>query len=1298
MKKRAEIELGYKLKNASAVTRFSARLRQAFDQAGADADKLNRRMGLVERAVDKLPAKWRLAGGSAARALEKTSRAADRAWARLKGGASTVTGVIGRLTRGVFNLKTALIGLGLGYVAKGFLDVSRETENYHTRLTTLLGSQKAATQAMQYFQDVAAKVPFTLRDVVESGTALEAFGANSRQWLEPLNDLAAVMGIELPEAAQALGRAYAGGAGAADIFRERGILQIIKDAAKLRAGIDDITKLSLPQFRRLMLLTFTDPDGKIAGASARLATNWDGMISMLSDKWFRFRQKMMAAGVFDLLKSQLQRLLDALDQNKDKIAEWAERAGRAVEGALQKGVNFVGNIINNWSQWEARWEKFKSGAAEVWRQTKNVAGVVGSLLKTALDGWNSLPDVVKTWGILGAVMFGGKIGKIMLAMSVVSAGIDATGDLMKRATNTSDVGERYQKLYDQKFAELSGREPGIITSFLGRASGGKNAQQAHEWALAQLRKPSQQSPGTAAPSYKDLEAQLMADVQTGLSVSQASLKRALTMQPSARGGAAPRTDWRSQLGKATAKGLTDAEKLVAKANAATAKRQQEYIRMIAESVELEKQLRRQGLTDHERNLDQLKDKYETTQERIDDLVLGGVITEKKAAGLKAKLNTLYLGEVQKAQAKHDQSLLRSIKLNGLKGRELKLAQLQFELQDLEEAGHSAVLIEQYKAQQLEEINKSWLERTLDAWGDAQSVIPEATKNALQGTQSAWANYLASGLKSFESFTDAIEATWRQMLAQLIAQWSMSGFAGLVKDFINLLKGGSGWSNTIKGFGLEGLLGGEKGGGGVVGTAGSLASVYGLGKSALASLGILGPTAADSITAGFMAAGPATQAAAEAALAAQVSAALGTQTAAEGALAAYGGTMAGGEFAGTFGATSGLSAMAGPMALALGPGMLGMGLSQMGFLMGGPMTPEEAKSNWEGQAHFIEGLTSRMQELGQTLGQLEGSGFEPFGQAAKEAAGDLERLKTVAGYSQDQVDALVGAMNPLAQQFIKSGQAANSLDAKIAQLTTDLQASQHDGFTPGADRARELAAGLDEIAMSANLGHDKLVQVHESLVALTGQAQRGEISIEQMARRFREDLVTALGETKNSAESAADAMGRVLSLGGGISQMSLADSIGGKDPLAGRIGDVAGKVYDPMTGPSPALGNAELGYYHGGGVVERLMRRLPRFHDGGDVLSWLQPGEFVTRRRSVNPATLPTLRHINRTGRPPDQTVHSTSRDLYVTVQVGDVGEKVDQAAITAAAEAGVLAALRRASEAGVKVIDARGVYDQAEGY
>lgn len=259
-------------------------------------------------------------------------------------GAKKSTTAFSGMARKLIAVGVAYFGArGIFRMAKSFLDVATSVETYRLRLEAMLGSQEAATDAMAYFKEVAAKVPFTLEEVIEAGVKVQAFGADLKAWTPIMADLAAFMGVTLPEAASALGRAFAGGAGAADIFRERGILQVIRDFAKMEKGIDDITKLSLPEFRDVMFEAFAGAESKVAGTADKLATTWVGTVSMLQDKWFKFRDAVMKTKIFELLKEGLTSFNESLDEfvKAGELDKWAKNTAIAVIDAFKiitKGV------------------------------------------------------------------------------------------------------------------------------------------------------------------------------------------------------------------------------------------------------------------------------------------------------------------------------------------------------------------------------------------------------------------------------------------------------------------------------------------------------------------------------------------------------------------------------------------------------------------------------------------------------------------------------------------------------------------------------------------------------------------------------------------------------------------------------------------------------------------------------------------------------------------------------------------------------------------------------------------------
>lgn len=169
-----------------------------------------------------------------------------------------------------------------GSVGK-FIQKSAQFEKVKVRLNAMFGSVERGTQAFNTFNKIAATTPFQLEDVVEAGAALKAFGADAESLIKPVADLAAFMGTTAAEAASALGRAFAGGAGAADILRERGILQLVRDSQ----GIEDLSKITLPEFRRALEKTITDPSVGVAGATDKLSKTMSGLFSNLADSFSR---------------------------------------------------------------------------------------------------------------------------------------------------------------------------------------------------------------------------------------------------------------------------------------------------------------------------------------------------------------------------------------------------------------------------------------------------------------------------------------------------------------------------------------------------------------------------------------------------------------------------------------------------------------------------------------------------------------------------------------------------------------------------------------------------------------------------------------------------------------------------------------------------------------------------------------------------------------------------------------------------------------------------------------------------
>tara|TARA_R100000808_G_scaffold24935_2_gene59624 strand:- start:242 stop:2044 length:1803 start_codon:yes stop_codon:yes gene_type:complete len=237
---------------------------------------------------------------------DKATKGYVKSTDKLRGTTSGLRRHIGALRNNIL-LYTFAVGAAVKTVGT-LVSASAKFEAVRTRLVGLTGSVDKANKAFDTFNQVAATTPFSLEDVVNAGAQLKAFGADAEALIKPITDLAAFMGTTATEAANSFGRAFAGGAGAADILRERGILNLIKTSQ----GLKDLSKTTLPEFRNALISSIQDPTLGIQGSTDRLSKTTTGAISNMGDAYTR-----LAAVIGDKLKP----VTDATIQSLTKLAQ-----------------------------------------------------------------------------------------------------------------------------------------------------------------------------------------------------------------------------------------------------------------------------------------------------------------------------------------------------------------------------------------------------------------------------------------------------------------------------------------------------------------------------------------------------------------------------------------------------------------------------------------------------------------------------------------------------------------------------------------------------------------------------------------------------------------------------------------------------------------------------------------------------------------------------------------------------------------------------------------------------------------
>lgn len=334
-------------------------------------------------------------GTTSAQKLIVANRGAASAGGALKeiGGA-----LLSSLGPAVLALK-ALDSLKGGFkaVVGGAVETGAQFETLRGRLTTLLGTTEAAQARMDELFQIAATTPFELPQLVEAEATMEAFGIQAPKWRGAVMDLAAAMGLDLNEAASAVGRAFAGGAGAADILRERGVLTM----ARMRAGTD-LTKLSLEDFRDVLFQTLTAPateGGRFAGGMSRLATTFTGRVSSLRDEWTKFQKQIADAAFFDSVRGLVDGMLSEIARGTGEVTALATGLGETLTASLMLAVKVAGGLVDGFDL-----VRFSIALVETAYQA-TVAGMLRStegLLDALLQVNGALGDPLKVSGKLTA--------------------------------------------------------------------------------------------------------------------------------------------------------------------------------------------------------------------------------------------------------------------------------------------------------------------------------------------------------------------------------------------------------------------------------------------------------------------------------------------------------------------------------------------------------------------------------------------------------------------------------------------------------------------------------------------------------------------------------------------------------------------------------------------------------------------------------------------------------------------------------------------------------------------------------
>lgn len=225
-------------------------------------------------------------------------------------------------------------------------------------------------------------------------------------------------------------------------------------------------------------------------------------------------------------------------------------------------------------------------------------------------------------------------------------------------------------------------------------------------------------------------------------------------------------------------------------------------------------------------------------------------------------------------------------------------------------------------------------------------------------------------------------------------------------------------------------------------------------------------------------------------------------------------------------------------------------SQINDLLGieNTMSPETAKANWQTNANFMKNSVAELRGAGvDELSAGTGYNFTLFSESAKQAAEALEHLKNVAGYSQEQVDALVASLDPLSQEFVASGQAANSLENEVTGLVESMNLSIN-SFAMSDTAARNYDKRIDELAQRLGLTGEEARAFREEIWGLAESFQSGGQEAAQFDQALDSFVSKTLGGLTKGAQDGTQAIkgliGSMKQVKGAGGTMKITTSDGG----------------------------------------------------------------------------------------------------------------------------------------------------------
>jgi hypothetical protein len=315
-----------------------------------------------------------------------TINAHDKASGVFRGIQKSAGRAFSMITKASAAAGVALGGLAVGYgaIIKSGIAYNAQLETYRNTLETVLKSQEAALDQLEWARKFAAQTPFEIPGIVEATTKLEIYGLRTREVLGTIGDMAAVMGKPLMQAIEAIADAQTG---ELERLKEFGITK----GMLIAEGMQVNARGQIQDFKTLNDALFSIMEDRYSGGMAKMSTSWAGMISNLKDAWDGIKSE-LAKPAFETIKSSLKELLDWINkikedgQFKETIRAWGN-VGRVAVETIVDGIKIVGPKLLEVANWMIKLPQY----------FKIVGATIKNFFRDFTSSWDRMQDWIKSF-------------------------------------------------------------------------------------------------------------------------------------------------------------------------------------------------------------------------------------------------------------------------------------------------------------------------------------------------------------------------------------------------------------------------------------------------------------------------------------------------------------------------------------------------------------------------------------------------------------------------------------------------------------------------------------------------------------------------------------------------------------------------------------------------------------------------------------------------------------------------------------------------------------------------------------